>query len=134
MTCDVFKQSESLSTNNIKSIFAKLLLSDAPGNILYNQYVQLAEDIEYPIKTLNELEISFFSPDGSLFDFNGVEHSFTLEFYEKTTYVKGTKINVKDGGIDIIKRFNMHAFVPVNRATCSRGACPKLSKVPMLLN
>ena len=106
MTCDIFKQSESLSSNNIKSIFAKLLLSDAPGSILYNQFVQLAEDLENPIKTLNELELAFYSPDGTLFDFNGVEHSFTLEFYEKLTNVEGTKINVKDGSINLINRIN----------------------------
>ena len=33
MCCNAFKSNESLSTNNIPGIFAKLLLSDSPGSI-----------------------------------------------------------------------------------------------------
>jgi len=97
MTCNVFKNSESLSTSNIENLFAKLLLSDAPGSILFNQYIQLSDVLKYPIKTLSELEFKFVSPNGSLYEFNGIDHSFTLEFYQEVTDIKGSNINVKSG-------------------------------------
>lgn len=98
MCCTAFKGNESLSTNNISSIFAKLLLSDSPGSILFNQYIQLAEKLNKPIKTLSELEFKFFSPYGTLYEFNGLNHSFTLEIYEDSTQISATNINVKIGG------------------------------------
>jgi|SaaInlStandDraft_6_1057023.scaffolds.fasta_scaffold11625_2 hypothetical protein len=97
MTCNIFKNNESLSTSNIQNLFAKLLLSDAPGSILFNQYIQLSDILKYPIKTLSELEFKFFSPSGSLYEFNGLDHSFTLEFYQEVTDIKGSNINVKSG-------------------------------------
>jgi len=97
MTCNIFKNNESLSTSNIENLFAKLLLSDAPGSILFNQYIQLADVLKYPIKTLSELEFKFYSPSRSLYEFNGLDHSFTLEFYQEVTDIKGSNINVKSG-------------------------------------
>lgn len=99
MCCTTFKGNESLSTNNVSGVFAKLLLSDSPGSILFNQYIQLAEVLSKPIKTLSELEFKFFSPSGSLYEFNGIDHSFTLEIYEESTEISGTNINVKNGNV-----------------------------------
>lgn len=99
MCCDAFKGNESLSTNNLSGVFAKLLLSDSPGSILFNQYIQLAEVLNKPIKTLTELEFKFFSPSGSLYEFNGIDHSFTLEIYEESVEISGTNINVKNSNI-----------------------------------
>jgi len=97
MTCNIFKHHESISTSNINNLFAKLLLSDAPGSILFNQYIQLADVLKYPVKTLSELEFKFYSPNGTLYEFNGLDHSFTLEFYQEITNIKGSNINVKSG-------------------------------------
>ena len=99
MCCSAFKNNESLSTNNIPGIFAKLLLSDSPGSILFNQYIQLAENLNKPIKTLNELEFKFYSPSGSLYEFNGLNHSFTLEIYEDSNHLDSTNINIKTGSL-----------------------------------
>ena len=99
MCCNAFNNNESLSTNNVSGVFAKLLLSDSPGSILFNQYIQLAEFLNKPIKTLNELEFKFYSPSGSLYEFNGIDHSFTLEIYEESTEISGTNINVKNANI-----------------------------------
>ena len=85
MTCNIFDNEESLSTNYVNGVFAKLLLSDAPGSILFNQYIQLAEFLSKPIKSLSEFEFNFYSPSGELYEFNGLDHSFTLEIYEDHT-------------------------------------------------
>lgn len=103
MSCNIFKDNESLSSNNIPNIFAKILLSDSPGTILYNQHIQLAENLKYPISNLNSMEFKFFSPDGQLFDFNGIEHSYTLEFYEDVVSMSNQNISSKTG---LPQRFN----------------------------
>ena len=105
MKCNLFESNESLSTNNINNGFAKILLSDAPGSILFNQHIQLAEELEKPIKTLSEIEFKFLSPQGNLYDFNGLEHSFTLEFYEENANFKGNQIDIKTGTADHYKSF-----------------------------
>ena len=97
MTCNIFKNNESLSSSNINNLFTKILLSDAPGSILFNQHIQLADTLKYPIKSLSELEFQFLNPNGELYEFNGLNHSFTLEFYQEVTDIKGTNINVKAG-------------------------------------
>lgn len=97
MSCNIFKDNESLSSNNIPNVFAKILLSDNPGTVLYNQHIQLAEYLNYPIINLNSLEFKFYSPSGELFDFNGIEHSFTLEFYEDNINMTNQNVSSKTG-------------------------------------
>ena len=99
MTCNIFDNEESLSTNYVNGVFAKLLLSDAPGSILFNQYIQLAEFLSKPIKSLSEFEFNFYSPSGELYEFNGLDHSFTLEIYEDHTSLNSTNINPKTSNI-----------------------------------
>lgn len=102
MSCNIFKDNESISSNNVSNLFAKILLSDIPGNILFNQHIQLAETLTKYVPTINSLEFSFYSPDGELFDFNGIEHSFTLEFYEDITFMDSQDISTKTGVSDHI--------------------------------
>lgn len=102
MSCDIFKDNESISSNNIENLFAKILLSDLPGNILFNQHIQLADTLTKYAPSINSLEFSFYSPDGELFDFNGIEHSFTLEFYEDITFMDSQDISTKTGISDHI--------------------------------
>ena len=97
MSCNIFKDNESLSSNNIPNVFTKILLSDSPGTVLYNQHVQLAEFLNSPIINLNSMEFKFFSPSGELFDFNGIEHSFTLEFYEDQVSMTNQNVSSKTG-------------------------------------
>jgi hypothetical protein len=64
------------------SAFAKILF---PGNssILYNTFVSSQKVYyDYLFNNLNQLEIAFVTNNGALFDFNGAEHSFSLEITE----------------------------------------------------
>jgi hypothetical protein len=72
----------SYSSGKIDGVFAKILLAGEPGSIIFNQFVQLGEFFKNPISSLSELEVSFYDPNGDLFYFNNIEHSYTLEIYE----------------------------------------------------
>jgi len=80
------------SVGPIKDIFAKILLSGLPGTVLYNSYVCVPKVFYEPIAELSSLEFTFYSPDGSLFDFNGVNHSFTLEITTITNILNNTHL------------------------------------------
>jgi hypothetical protein len=83
----------------IKKFFAKINLCDLPGTELYNSFTE--SHIEFPeiIDKLTQLDISFSNKDGSLFDFNGVEHSFMLEFKSVISKMDGSNIHAKSGKI-----------------------------------
>lgn len=95
MTADPIQVFESNSV--IKNAFAKIILCDSPGKVLYNSYVNMTQLYENPISSLNQLVIAFYTPDGALVDFDGLEHSFTLEIITVEDIPKDTRINANTG-------------------------------------
>jgi hypothetical protein len=63
--------------------FAKLYLAGDMNNYVYDQYIQLGQQFQEPISTLSTLTFSFYGPDNNLYDFNNVDHSFTIEIIEQ---------------------------------------------------
>ena len=77
---------EYIYTSGIQSSFAKILLSGNPGDILFNTFVPFNGDVyskSFPINTLNNINVSFYYPDGVLVDFKNINHSFTLQIVEE---------------------------------------------------
>lgn len=81
---------ETIDNNgNIPSCFAKILIDDILcKEFISNKYVT-------PIPSLNELDITFLNPDGSLTDFRNVENSFVLKVVEDLAVNNCTGINSK---------------------------------------
>jgi hypothetical protein len=46
-----------------------------------------------PIRYLNELSFSFYDADGSLFDFDNIDHSFILELTMVDNIPENTQLN-----------------------------------------
>lgn len=81
MACPIFN--DSYNSGEIDHIFAKLLLSDEPGSVLYNQYQQLGENFDPPLESFSEWEVKFYDADDHLYNFGNLDHSYTLEIHEK---------------------------------------------------
>lgn len=94
----------TVDTGSINGVFAKLLLAGLPGYILFNQYIQLGDEFKDSIQSLSELEFFFYTPDGTLYDFNGIDHSFTIEVYEKVIENENLNISSKSG---FLKELNL---------------------------
>ena len=77
----IFK--DSINIRGIQNIFAKLLLSGDPNTVIYNDFIQIGQEFVDPIASLGEIEFSFYTPDGELFDFNNIDVSFTIELFEE---------------------------------------------------
>ena len=95
MECVEFPIIESLG--KIKNAFAKILLVGVPGKICFNTYVCTPKIFYEPIQELSQLTLSFYSPDGELYDFNGLDHSFTLEITTLDELPYDTHINTHTG-------------------------------------
>lgn len=88
----------NISSNGpIKDFFAKIQLCDSPGNVLFNSYVKTPKRYNDPIHELTQLDISFYTQNGELYDFNGLEHSFTLEITTLNQIPSATHINANTG-------------------------------------
>lgn len=83
------------NNSNMLPSFAKILLSGSPGDVLYNTFINYPLEFEFPISSLNELNIKITYGDGSLPDFRNIDHSFTLKITELVSYPRGTGINSK---------------------------------------
>lgn len=64
---------------SIKSAFAKILLKKPLGEVCYNTFINASHIFFTPINELNELTFKFYNPDGLLYDFNNLNHSFMIK-------------------------------------------------------
>ena len=80
----IFK--DSVDINGIKNIFAKLNLSSGSNTITYNDFIQIGQEFLDPIISLSEMQFSFYTPDGLLYDFNNINVSFTIELFEEMNF------------------------------------------------
>jgi len=80
----IFK--DSVDINGVKNIFAKLNLSGGANSITYNDFIQIGQEFLDPIISLSEIQFSFYTPDGLLYDFNNINVSFTIELFEEINF------------------------------------------------
>ena len=93
------------TTNNFNNAFAKILMNGNQGDILFNTFIKKSALVfDIPLKTLNELKISYLYPDGSSPDFRNLEHSFTLKIVERLSKPTRTGLNsMKMNYLDTLK-------------------------------
>jgi len=88
-----------LNSSNQPTAFAKILMSGNPGDIIFNSFINYPLEFDFPIPYLNELDIYFTYPDGTLVDFRNIDHSFTLRIVEKIITPNNTGLNSKDTSV-----------------------------------
>lgn len=97
MVCEQFPALDTIG--KIKSAFAKINLVGIPGKMLYNTFVSTPKDYYEPIGEISQLTFSFYTPFGELYDFNGIDHSFTLEITTLDDLPQDTNVNPQTGRI-----------------------------------
>jgi hypothetical protein len=80
----------------IKHAFAKIITA-YPGRLLIDTFVPMYKRYDDPIHELSELKVSFYTPNGELVDFNGIDHSFTLEIVTVSDIPENTAIDADTG-------------------------------------
>lgn len=99
---------EKNSVQTYDDIFAKILLTGEPGTFLFNTHKSTPKvfyDNELP--TISELEFTFKRPDGSLFEFLGKDHSFTLKVTQLINKIGGGDFSSRTGNFNTLDSNNL---------------------------
>jgi len=73
-------------------------------NVIIDSFVPTISVFDNPISVLYELNLAFCHPDGRLVEFNGIDHSFTIEIIEVFNQPDETDINVRINSEMIVRR------------------------------
>lgn len=70
------------NTGNVKNIFARITLDQAPGYVCFNFLSEPKQFNIVPLDLLSELEFSIVNHNDTLYEFNDLDYSFTIEITE----------------------------------------------------
>jgi hypothetical protein len=83
-----------INTGNVKGIFSRISLDQPPGYVCF-RYLNNPKMYNIPLDKLEELELSVVYHDGTLYEFNDLDFSFTLEITEIVDYIKSFNTSSK---------------------------------------
>ena len=89
-----------LNTGNVQHIFARISLDQPPGYVCFKFLSNPKHFNIIPLDKLSELEFSIVNYNNSLYDFNDLDFSFTLEIIEVTDATKSFNISSRRGITD----------------------------------
>ena len=97
--------SSMLNTGNVKDIFARIILDQAPGTMVFN-FLSNPKTFEIvPLDKLDTLDFSILNYDNSYYIFNDLDFSFTLEITEVVDTSDNFNISSKRGITDTKKDY-----------------------------
>jgi hypothetical protein len=79
-------------TGIIKDFFYRINLSGKLGEYVFDSFVDSPIFYNEPIRHINMLTLDIVAPDGTYYDFNGVDHSFVLEIVTFDEIPEGTSL------------------------------------------
>jgi hypothetical protein len=88
-----------MNTGKVQNIFARISLTESPGAMIFNQYNSTPKVFEESLlPELNELSFSIVNYNNTLYDFNDLDYSFTLEITEIVEQLPETNVSARTGG------------------------------------
>lgn len=86
------------TTGGADNVFAKIQLAASSGSNIFNAYIGGQKYFyDSPLPILTEIDISFYTNEGQLFEFYDTNHSFTLEITEAIQKIEGTGFSSQIG-------------------------------------
>lgn len=89
-----------LNTGNIKHIFSRISLDQPPGYVCFKYLSNPKHFNTMPLDKLSELDFSIVYYNGSLYDFNDLDFSFTLQITEVSDGTNAFNVSSKRGITD----------------------------------
>jgi len=87
----------SINIGPVTNVLAKIGLYGPVGTTVFNSYTMLARDFDTDITSISTLQFQFYLPDGTLYNFNGMDHAFTLEIVEDLNELINSYENTRTG-------------------------------------
>lgn len=69
-----------VTTTNIQDVFAKIIWNVIPRNVTFDSFAANSVVFKNNRDVVDELEVSFVEYNGQLYDFNNLDHSYSIEF------------------------------------------------------
>lgn len=86
-----------MNTGKVTNIFARFLLDQSPGSMVFSFLSNPKEFYTAPLNQLSELEFTVVNHDASLYDFNDLDYSFVLEISEIVDMTDGFNLSSRRG-------------------------------------
>lgn len=97
--------STMLNTGSVKNVFARIILDQSPGMVVFNFLSNPKIFETVPLQYLHTLSLSILNYDSSFYVFNDLDYSFTLEITEVVDTTENFNISSKRGITDISKQY-----------------------------
>lgn len=92
--------STMMNTGDVKNIFARIILDQSPGSMVFSYLSNPKIFDQVPLDKLDELEFSMLNYDGTLYEFNDLDYSFTLQIIENLDVTDSFNVSSKRGIVD----------------------------------
>jgi hypothetical protein len=93
-----------MNTGKVQDIFARISLTESPGAVIFNQFNSNPKIFEESLlPELNELQFSVVNYNNTLYDFNDLDYSFTLEITEIVEQLPETNVSARTGTSNVRK-------------------------------
>jgi hypothetical protein len=89
-----------MNTGNVKNVFARISLDQSPGSMVFSYLSNPKIFDTVPLSQLNDLEFSILNYDGTEYEFNDLDYSFTLEITEVVDVTDNFQLSSKRGIVD----------------------------------
>ncbi len=93
----------SPGNEEIGDIFAKILLMDSPGNMIFNSFISAPKVFNPPLGSLSSIQLTMKRKDGYLFNFHNTDYSLSLEITEIVDQIRETGLSGRTGASDIYR-------------------------------
>jgi len=92
--------STMMNTGDVKNVFARVILDQSPGSMVFSYLSNPKIFDKTPLDKLDELEFSIQNYDGTLYEFNDLDYSFTLQITENIDVTDSFNVSSKRGIVD----------------------------------
>lgn len=92
--------STMMNTGDVKNIFARITLDESPGTMVFSYLSNPKVFDTVPLNKLDELEFSIVNYDGTFYEFNDLDYSFTLQITEIIDVTDNFNMSSKRGIVD----------------------------------
>jgi hypothetical protein len=101
LVCNGLRAVYSPGNESLGDVFAKLLLSEPPGLMIFDGFISAPLEYNPPLAFINSFTFDFKRQDGYNFNFNNTDLSFSMRITEIVDTIGGTGISSRTGTSDI---------------------------------
>lgn len=117
-----------LNTSNISNTFAKIILSESPGTLMFNTFISEPKVFDNPIAKIDSMKFRIVTPEGFAFNFNDIDYSFTLRVTELVDQLESAYVSSRTGASEFGNFINSDGNTDDRKTADDSGKSGQLSE------